>query len=175
MQDILDKAKNIRLVIFDVDGVLTTGALTYRPDGSEDKTFHVQDGMGMRMLASSGIHVAIITARKSAVVEKRMQDLNIEHVYQGYSDKILAFDDVKKKLNVQDHEIAYMGDDLPDLPVMRRVGFSISVPNAASIIQQHANYVTKKKGGKGAVRELSDLILQAQNKYDVLIQNYLER
>jgi 3-deoxy-D-manno-octulosonate 8-phosphate phosphatase (KDO 8-P phosphatase) len=175
MQDILAKAKNIRLVIFDVDGVLTTGALTYRPDGSEDKTFHVQDGMGMRMLASSGIHVAIITARNSPVVEKRMQDLNIEHVYQGYSDKIIAFEDVKKKLNMQDHEIAYMGDDLPDLPVMLRVGLSISVPNGASIIQQHANYVTKKKGGKGAVRELSDLILQAQNKYDVLIKNYLER
>jgi 3-deoxy-D-manno-octulosonate 8-phosphate phosphatase (KDO 8-P phosphatase) len=175
MQDILTKAKKIRLVVFDVDGVLTTGALTYRSDGSEDKTFHVQDGMGMRMLASAGIDVAIITARTTSVVTKRMQDLAIAHVYQGYSDKLLAYNEVKQKLNIQDDEVAYMGDDLPDLPVMQRVGLSISVPNAAKIMREHANFVTKKKGGKGAVRELCELILQAQDKYDTIIQNYLER
>jgi 3-deoxy-D-manno-octulosonate 8-phosphate phosphatase (KDO 8-P phosphatase) len=175
MQDIIDKAKKIRLMIFDVDGVLTTGALVYRPDGTEDKTFHVQDGMGIKMLAGSGVHIAVITARSSAVVTKRMQDLSIIHVYQGYSDKMPAFEDLKQKLNIPDDEIAYMGDDLPDLPVMLRVGLSISVPNAAKIMQQHANYVTKKKGGKGAAREVCELILDAQDKHAAIIQNYLQR
>jgi 3-deoxy-D-manno-octulosonate 8-phosphate phosphatase (KDO 8-P phosphatase) len=175
MHAINEKAKLIRLVIFDVDGVLSTGELTYGPNGNEYKSFHVHDGMGLRMLMQAGIEVAIITARNSPLVEKRMQDLEIKHVYQGNPDKIPAYEDLKNKLHLQDYEIAYVGDDLPDLPVLRRVGLSITVPNAPKIMQQHTHHVTKTKGGKGAAREVSELILRAQDKYDVLIDAFLQR
>jgi 3-deoxy-D-manno-octulosonate 8-phosphate phosphatase (KDO 8-P phosphatase) len=175
MQEIIEKAKNIRLVIFDVDGILSTGALTYGVNGNETKTFHVHDGVGIRMLLQAGIEVGIITARNSPAVTKRMEDLEVHNVYQGNADKVPAYEDLKNKLGLKDNQIAYIGDDLPDLPLLRRVGLSITVPNAPKIILQHVHHVTKKKGGRGAAREVSELILKAQQKYDGLIEAFLTR
>jgi 3-deoxy-D-manno-octulosonate 8-phosphate phosphatase (KDO 8-P phosphatase) len=175
MEKILSKAAKIRLVIFDVDGVLTTGNLIYRPNGSESKTFHVHDGVGLRMLLKSGVDVGIITARTSDVVSKRMQDLDIKHVYQGAADKVIAYEDLKTKLNLQDEQVAYVGDDLPDLPLFKRVGLAITVPNAPPIMLKHATHVTKTQGGQGAAREVCEMIMQAQGSYDAAIQSYLDR
>ncbi|MES2216781.1 MAG: HAD hydrolase family protein [Pseudomonadota bacterium] len=175
MKNILNKAAKIRLVIFDVDGVLTTGSLIYRPNGSESKTFHVHDGVGLRMLLKSGVQVGIITARTSDVVTKRMQDLEIQHVYQGCTDKVIAYENLKEKLNVLDEHIAYVGDDLPDLPLLRRVGLGITVANAPPIMHEHAALVTKAGGGQGAAREVCEMIMRAQGSYDAAIQTYLDR
>src|SRR5258708_6043656 len=134
MQDIIEKAKKIRLVIFDVDGVLTTGQLFYGPNGHDYKEFHVHDGQGIKFLQQSGVNVAIITVKHSAIVTQRMQDLEIDHVYQGYANKLPAYEDLKQKLNLDDQEIAYVGDDLPDLPVISRVGLGVTVSNAPNIM-----------------------------------------
>jgi 3-deoxy-D-manno-octulosonate 8-phosphate phosphatase (KDO 8-P phosphatase) len=175
MDAIYEKAKHIRLVIFDVDGVLTNGTLMYGPNGAESRTFHVHDGMGLRLMLKSGMEIAIITARRSDIVEKRIQDLGIPHLYQGCIDKLPPYDELKQKLNLADHEIAYVGDDLPDLPVIRRVGLSITVPNAPKIMQQYADWVTTAKGGKGAAREVCELIMQARGTYEAVVNAYLER
>lgn len=173
MQTLIEKAKKIRLVIFDVDGILTSGTLTYDPNGISYKNFHVHDGQGIKFLKQTGIEIGIITACKSDMVKRRMQDLNIAHVYQGQSEKLAAYENLKQKLQISDEEIAYAGDDLPDLPILKRVGLSITVPNAPKIIQQHVFWVTNKKGGKGAAREICDMIMQAQNTYQSVIDSYL--
>src|SRR3990167_1161758 len=130
MCSLTKKAKKIRLVIFDVDGVLSTGALFYGVNNIEFKSFNVHDGFGMRALQKAGIPIAVITARESDIVTRRMQDLEVKYVYQKQPDKVIAYDDIKQKLKLTDEQIAYVGDDLPDLPVMRRVGFAITVANA---------------------------------------------
>lgn len=175
MDKILTKAARIKLAIFDVDGVLTTGSLIYRGNGKEAKTFHVHDGLGLRLLLKNGIEIGIITGRDSDVVRKRMEDLEITHVYQGCEDKIAAYEDLKQKLRLSDEEIAYIGDDLPDLPLIRRVGLGITVPNAPAIMQEHAAHTTKARGGHGAAREVCELILRSQNKYAAVIQSFLDR
>lgn len=171
----IEKAKKVRLLIADVDGVLTSGSLVYNNHGSEIKEFSVHDGLGMKLLKASGVHLAIITAKKSQAVTIRMQDLNIQHVYQGQSSKLAAYEDLKQKLNLQDEEIAYIGDDLPDLPLLLRVGLPVSVPNAPRIIHEHVAFVTELAGGQGAVRELCELIMKAQDTYDSIIASYLEK
>lgn len=173
MQTVFNKAKKIKLLILDVDGVLTSGLIFYGSDGSESKAFHIHDGMGIKLLKKSGIAVAIISSKKSIAVEKRMQDLRVEHVYLGYEDKVPPYEELKEQLQLEDHDIAYMGDDLPDLPLLQRVGLSITVPQAPDIIKQHADIITTKKAGKGAVREISELILSAQGRYQSMIQSYL--
>ncbi|HSW69722.1 MAG TPA: HAD hydrolase family protein [Gammaproteobacteria bacterium] len=174
MENLLkEKASKIRLLISDVDGVLTSGTLFYGPMGSEMKDFSVYDGFGMKLLQQSGVHLAIITAKKSEAVAVRMQDLHIEHVYQGQSNKLMAYEDLKQKLNLDDAEIAYIADDLPDLPLLRRVGLPVSVPNAPQIIHEHVVFVTKAYGGKGAVRELCEIIMKAQGTYQSIIESYL--
>lgn len=172
---LMEKAKKIRLLICDVDGVLTTGALFYGPHGSEIKDFNVHDGLGMKLLQKSGVHVAIITAKKSEAVTLRMQDLGIEHVYQAQSDKWLAYTDLKQKLGVNDADIACIGDDLPDLPLLRQVGLPVSVPNAPKIIHEYVALVTETPGGKGAVRELCEMIMKAQGTWHSSIETYLRR
>jgi len=173
MQSLADKAKAIRLLVLDVDGVLTTGALYYGNDGFEMRGFHIHDGMGIKLLQNAGIKVAIISGKQSAPVERRIKDLQIEHAYLGYDVKLPAYEDLKQKLDIKDHEVAYMGDDLPDLPVLRRVGFSITVPEAPEIIKQHVDYITKIKPGKGAVREVCEFILEAQGCLQSVLQSYL--
>jgi len=175
MQNLEARAKNIRLAIFDVDGVLTSGKLFYGPEGIEYKAFHVQDGQGIKYLQQSGVEIGIITACTTAIVAKRMQDLGIIHVYMGAKQKVAAYEELKAKLHLEDEQIAYMGDDIPDLPLISRVGLSMTVPNAPAILQKHAHAVTRAKGGKGAAREMCELIMQAQGTLEPLIQSHLHR
>lgn len=170
----MDKAKTIKLLILDVDGTLTNGKLYYTSAGAEMRGFHVQDGMGLKLLRRSGVEIAVISAKHSEVVAKRMADLNIEHVFLGQEDKVPAYETLKAKLGLNDSQIAYMGDDLPDLPLLKRAGLAISVPNAPEVIQQHADFISIKKAGKGAVREACEYIMKAQGTFQAMIQSYLD-
>jgi 3-deoxy-D-manno-octulosonate 8-phosphate phosphatase (KDO 8-P phosphatase) len=173
MRDILERAKRIRLVIFDVDGVLTDGSLYLGDDGQEYKAFHSRDGHGMKMLQRSGVTVAIITGRSSEVVRMRMESLGIEHVYQGRREKLPAYEDVKRTLGLQDRQIAYVGDDVVDLAIMRRVGLSIAVVDAHPLVHRHSHWRTQCPGGRGAGREVCDLIMDAQGTLREMIEPYL--
>jgi 3-deoxy-D-manno-octulosonate 8-phosphate phosphatase (KDO 8-P phosphatase) len=172
-QAILDKAAKIKLVIFDVDGVLTDGGLILGESGNEYKIFHVRDGQGLVMLRDSGCQIAVITARESKIVAERMVALGIEYVYQGQNEKGWALDDLLEKLGILDEEVAYVGDDLIDLPVMTRVGFSIAVADAHPMVIEMADWKTNKPGGRGAAREVCELIMQAHGTLEVQIQHYL--
>ena len=162
--DIRDRAARIRLAIFDVDGVLTDGRLIYAEDGHELKAFHVHDGLGLKRLLANHIEVAVITARMSMIVTERMADLGVAHVYQGQDDKLTCFEQLLHALKLQPDEVAYTGDDLPDLAVMQRVGFSVAVANAHPWVRERAHWRTRLAGGAGAAREVADLILAAQGK-----------
>lgn len=163
-KDLRDKLKKIKLLILDVDGVLTDGSIVYSSQGEEIKTFNVHDGYGIEMLRQAGIPVAIITGRNSKIVETRARDLKIEDLVQGTIDKVPAAESFAKKYNITFDEIAFMGDDLFDIPLLQKVGFSCAPKNARKEVKRIVDYVTKNEGGKGAVREIIDLILAAQNK-----------
>lgn len=165
-QAFVDRAAKIRLLILDVDGVLSDGLIYMGNHGEELKAFNVRDGYGIRCALTSGIEVAIITGRKAKLVEDRCQTLGITHLYQGQSDKLLAFRDLTDKLHVRPEEVAYIGDDLIDWPVMAEVGLSVAVADAHPLLLPRANYVTRINGGRGAVREVCDLLLLAQGKLD---------
>ncbi len=168
-----ERAAAIRLLIIDIDGVLTSGLIYYGSNQLEIKAFHVHDGLGLKLIQKSGIQVGVITAKKSEAVTRRLNDLGIEHAYCGYEDKRPAYEDIKKRLQLSDEEIAYMGDDLPDLPILMRVHLALTVPQAHELVKQHAHYITKKNAGNGAVREACELIMKAQLTYDHLIKTYL--
>lgn len=170
-----EKAKLIQLCLFDIDGVFTSGQIYYGPDQHLIRAFHIHDGLGIKLLHKAGLQVGIISAKHSPSVENRLQDLHITHVYLGYEDKIPAYENIKQKLQLEDEQIAYMGDDLPDLPILRRAGVSITVPAAPDIIKQHSDYITRKKGGKGAVREVCEWLLTVQGLYSSVIQSYLTK
>lgn len=163
---VLEKAKTIKLLICDVDGVLSDGLIYMGNQGEELKAFNVRDGYGIRCLLTSGIEVAIITGRSAPLVEDRCRTLGITHLYQGQSDKILAFNELLDTLSLCADQAAYIGDDLIDWPVMAQVGLSVAVADAHPLLLPRADYVTKIPGGRGAVRELCDLILLAQGKLD---------
>ena len=172
--DLTKKIKPIRLFILDVDGTLTSGRLYYYGNQVEEmRDFHIHDGMGIKLLQKTGIKIAVISGKNSSSVEKRLQDLNIEHIYLGHEDKLPIYENLKQTLQLQDHEIAYMGDDLPDLPLLIRAGFSATVTNAPEIIKQYVNFITDNKPGQGAVREVCELIMKTQNSYQSVIQSYL--
>jgi 3-deoxy-D-manno-octulosonate 8-phosphate phosphatase (KDO 8-P phosphatase) len=173
MQDVLDKAKNIELVIFDVDGVMTDGSLFMGDDGQEYKAFNSLDGHGMRMLQEGGVNAAIITGRKSNVVEHRMNDLGITRVYQGYRDKIPAYEALLKDVDLEKGQIAYVGDDVVDLPIMTQVGFAIAVQSAHPYVKKHAHWITQSNGGRGAVRDVCELILEAKGLLQQALESYL--
>lgn len=173
MSAIIEKIKSIRLCIFDVDGTLTSGLIYYGSDQNTIRGFHIQDGMGIQLLHKSGMAVGIISAKSSQGVENRLKDLNIRHVYLGQENKLLAYETLKQQLSLNDEQIAYMGDDLPDLPLLRRAGLAITVPAAPDIVKQEADYITVKKAGKGAVREVCEWILTIQGHYSAVIQSYL--
>jgi len=173
MQDVWEKAKQIKLVIFDVDGVLTDGSLFYGDDGQEYKAFHSRDGHGMKMLQQTGVQIGIITGRTSNVVEHRMKNLGISHVYQGRLDKLPAFEELIAKLGLQPEQVAYAGDDVVDLPIMIRVGLAITVPSAHELAKQHAHWVTTQAAGAGAARDICEMIMKAQGNYESAMQKYL--
>ena len=158
-----NKLKNltIKLFILDVDGVLTDGKIYLADNGIETKCFNVRDGLGLKMLLNNSIEVAVISGRKSKATKKRLLELGIKHLYFGASDKIPPFNRIKNQLKLNNAEIAYIGDDLPDLPVMQQVGFKIAVADATPKLLELADYITKNKGGDGAVREACELILNA--------------
>ncbi len=167
-------AKKIKLIIFDVDGVLTDGGLYFTEDGTEFKRFNALDGHGIKMLKDNGVEPAVISARESNAVKHRMENLGIVHFYQGQADKVVAFNDLLQKLNLSATEVAYVGDDVIDLPVMTKVGFAVAVANAHDLVKQHADLTTEKSGGNGAVREICDFILKAQGNFDQAMAKYLQ-
>ena len=159
---ILQRAAAIRLVIFDVDGVLTDGHIHYSDDGSETKSFHVRDGYGLRQLVKSGVQVAIISGRDSPAVERRMQELGVQHVHQGCSDKIPVLDALLERLGCEPEQAAFVGDDSPDTAVMRKVGLGVAVADAHADVLACADWHTSLPGGRGAAREVCDLVLKAR-------------
>ncbi|MCK5810800.1 MAG: 3-deoxy-manno-octulosonate-8-phosphatase KdsC [Cocleimonas sp.] len=169
-------AKNIKLVIFDVDGVLTNGTLFYDNNGEEYKAFNAKDGHGLRMLEKAGIAVAIITGRQSELVNHRAANLNLSPnmIYQGYSDKRIAFKDLLAKTGLSPEQIAYVGDDVIDLPVMSKVGLPIAVQDAHWFVLKQADWVSQQRGGCGAVREVCEMLLEAQGKLHILLDSYLK-
>ena len=153
----------IRLVAFDVDGVLTDGRFYLTNEGLESKAFFTQDGYGIRRLLQAGIAVAVISGRRSAAVDQRMAELDVDHVRQGCTDKIVAFNELIAELGLSDADCAYVGDDIPDLPLLRQVGFSVAVANAVKDVRDECDYITSARGGFGAVREVCELVLAAQD------------
>lgn len=163
MSAALDKLGEIRLVAFDVDGVFTDGRFYLSDDGIESKAFHTQDGYGVRQLLAAGVAVAVISGRKSAAVEKRMAELQVPHVVLGCKDKVLAMNELASELGLDADACAYVGDDMPDLPLLEHVGFSIAVANAVPALLERCDYVTVKPGGFGAVREVCELVVSMRN------------
>jgi 3-deoxy-D-manno-octulosonate 8-phosphate phosphatase (KDO 8-P phosphatase) len=174
MNELLAKAKNIKCLICDVDGVLTDGLLYLDNHGNELKAFHVQDGMGLKLLMAAGIQVAVITTSQNAVIDHRMKQLGIQHYFKGQVDKSDAYIQLKNRLKLDNEAFAYIGDDLPDLPIIRQVGFGIAVANAVSQVKEFASWQTEQTGGRGAVREVCELILRAQNLQELALTRYLE-
>ncbi len=171
--DIYSRAKQVRVAAFDVDGVLTDGALYYTDAGEEFKAFHVQDGHGLKMLQESGVIIAIITSRSSKLVANRARNLGIEHLYQGVENKLQAMHELLQRLGLDLGAASYMGDDVIDLPLLRRCGYAASVPEAPALVRQHAHYVTRAGGGRGAVREFCETVLHAQGTLDAALARYL--
>jgi 3-deoxy-D-manno-octulosonate 8-phosphate phosphatase (KDO 8-P phosphatase) len=156
-----NKLIELRLVAFDIDGVLTDGRFYLSDDGVETKAFNTQDGFGIRRLLDAGIEVAVISGRRSGAVEHRMRDLGVRHAVLGTRDKIAAFDGLTAKLGIDAAQCAYVGDDIPDLPLLKHVGYSIAVANAVAEVRDFCDYTTLARGGFGAVREICDLVLGA--------------
>ena len=172
---ITKKASKIKLVIFDVDGVLSDGKIIYSSSENqfvESKAFDVKDGLGIKLLHLANIQTAIITGRKSDLVTRRASELGIHHLFQGRDDKLIATQELEKRLSVLPEEIAYIGDDLPDLSAIQYVGMGVAVKNASPHLLKVADYISEHTGGNGAVREICELILEAQNKLQPLVQQY---
>lgn len=165
-QDVMTRARNIKLLICDVDGVMSDGVIYQGNNGEELKAFNVRDGYGIRCLLTSDVEVAIITGRNAKLLEDRCATLGITHLYQGQTDKLLAFRELLDTLALRPEQVAYIGDDLIDWPVMAESGLSVAVADAHPVLLPRANYVTRIAGGRGAVREICDLILIAQDKFD---------
>jgi 3-deoxy-D-manno-octulosonate 8-phosphate phosphatase (KDO 8-P phosphatase) len=167
------RAARIKLMIFDVDGILTDGSLHFGADGEVIKTFNVLDGHGIKMLQQSGVAAAIISARQSPIVLKRANDLGIRHVQQGIHDKRSAFEQLLKETSLPADLCGFIGDDVIDLPILTRVGFAASVPNGHAEVRSRVHYVTQAFGGRGAAREICDLILRSQGNYEAAMAPYL--
>ncbi len=167
------RAARVRLMIFDVDGILTDGSLHFSADGEVMKTFNVLDGHGIKLLQQAGIATAIISARQSPIVLKRATDLGVQHVFQDAHDKRTIFEALLGKTGMTADECGFVGDDVIDLPILSRVGFAASVPNGHAEVRKRVHYVTTAQGGRGAARELCDFILHAQNKYEAALAPYL--
>ena len=171
-KNVLERAKRIKILIVDIDGVMTDGRIIYSIYGDELKFFDVQDGFGMTLLNRAGIKTVIMTAKKSKIVKLRGRDLNVAKIYQGFHDKLLPFNKLIKKFRVAPDEVCFIGDDLIDLPVLKRVGLAVSVPNAVEDVKTYAHYITSKTGGRGAVREVCDMILRSQGRWEDVTMRY---
>lgn len=169
----LPRAGKIKLLLLDVDGVLTDGTIVYAHSGTEMKAFSTRDGFGIRLLQESGVEVGLITARTSEAVHRRAQDLKLKLVYQGMRNKIEAFAAILAEQHLLEEEVAYMGDDWLDLPLLIRAGLAVTVADAAPEVKEVAHYITRNPGGRGAVRELADLLIEARGKHQELLRKYL--
>ncbi|OGW76798.1 MAG: hypothetical protein A3I73_03320 [Omnitrophica bacterium RIFCSPLOWO2_02_FULL_45_16] len=172
--EVAERARRVKLLIVDIDGVMTDGRIVYSIYGDELKFFDVTDGFGISLLNRAGIKTAIITAKKSRIVKMRARDLKIAKAYQGFIDKLIPFDKLLKKFKIAAENICFIGDDLPDMPILRRVGFAVSVPNALDEVKAAAHYITLKAGGRGAVREVCDILLKSQGKWDEATAKYFK-
>jgi 3-deoxy-D-manno-octulosonate 8-phosphate phosphatase (KDO 8-P phosphatase) len=172
MTELLDKARRVQCLICDVDGVLTDGCIYLDNQGNEQKRFNVQDGMGLKLLMAAGIQIGVITTSRTALIDHRMKQLGITNYYKGQVEKLTAYESIKLKLQIPDSAFAYIGDDLPDLAILKRVGLGVSVSNGVSEVKECASWVTEKPGGRGAVREVCDFILNAQRKSDIALERY---
>lgn len=166
------KLKSIKLLILDVDGVLTDGRVIYTDSGEEIKRFDAQDGHGLKLLMRSGIEVVLLTGRESKAVLHRARDLGIEDVYQKALNKIEVYESILRKKDRTDKEVGFVGDDLVDIPVLKKVGFSAAVPSAAPEVKEIVDYITTHKGGEGAVREICELLLKAQDTWATVTEKY---
>ena len=168
-----ERAEKIRMLVLDVDGVLTDGKLYFDHAGNEMKAFNTRDGLGMKALQRCGIEVAVITGRKSAAVAQRMAQLDIQHVYQGREDKLNAFLHLLETTGLDAQQICFAGDDWIDLPVLLRAGLAVSVADAEDRVKEQVHWITSRNGGDGAVREICNLILAAQNKEQIIVDEIL--
>jgi len=171
-RDLSQRARQVRLALFDVDGVMTDGTLFVSGQGESFKPFNILDGLGLKLLKSSGVATGILTGRSSAAVSARAGELDIDHLIQGANDKLRAYIDLQQQLGLDDEQICYMGDDLPDLPVLRRCGLALSPPGAVDEVRSEVHFVTRTRGGKGAVREACELIMRAQGSWDAHVEPY---
>ena len=172
--DLVARILPLKLMAFDVDGILTDGRLYYSDSGSELKSFHTRDGQGMRLLREAGLKIALITARRSDLVERRARDLGVHFCLQGIEAKRQAFGEVLDELKLGPEQAGYMGDDLLDLPVLSHAGFAATVPSATGEVKAQCHYVSTLPGGDGAVREVCELILRGQGSYARLVAEYLK-
>ncbi len=170
----VERARRVKLLITDIDGVMTDGRIVYSVYGDELKFFDVTDGFGISLLHRVGIKTVIITAKKSRIVKLRARDLKVAKAYAGFIDKRIPFEDVLKRFKIPEDEICFIGDDLIDIPILNRVGFAVSVPNGMEEVKLIAHHVTAKPGGRGAVREICELILKSQNKWDEATSRYFK-
>lgn len=173
VSDALERAKRVRLMLFDVDGVLTDGKLWYGPSGEALKSFHALDGHGIKQLMQSGIVVALLSGRTSPALTLRAAELGIAHVLQGIEDKLASFELLRATLGIAAGETGFAGDELVDLPVLRRCGFACAPRQAHQLVREHVHYVTRAPGGGGAVREICDFLMQARGTLDAAHARYL--
>jgi 3-deoxy-D-manno-octulosonate 8-phosphate phosphatase (KDO 8-P phosphatase) len=170
--DVIERAKKITVLVMDVDGVLTDGRFVYSRYGDETKNFDVNDGLGIMLVKRAGLRRVILTAKASRVVTKRARELKIDKVYHNFHYKINALDKIKNAFGCKEEEICFIGDDVIDIPVLRRIGLAVCPPNAMDDVKTFAHLITEKKGGRGAVREVCDLLLRAQGKWDEIMSPY---
>lgn len=170
--ELREKIKAVRLLVMDVDGVMTDGRIIMDDEGREVKHFNVRDGHGIKMLMRHGVEVVVLTGRKSSVVEHRARDLGIKEVYQAAFNKLEVCDDILRSKGVHYHQVAFIGDDIVDVPLLKRVGFSVAVADAIEYVKEVVDYVTVMRGGHGAVREVCELILMEQGKWDEIAKKY---
>ena len=172
--DIIERAKKIKLLVLDVDGVLSDGRFIYSRYGDELKNFDVNDGLGIMLVKRAGLKRIILTAKGSRVVTRRAKELKIDKVYHNFHYKIKALDNIKKTFECENDQICFIGDDVIDIPILKRIGLAICPPNAMDVVKPFAHFITEKRGGRGAVREVCDLLLRAQGKWDEVMRPYFE-
>ena len=170
---LIERTSKVKLMVFDCDGVLTDGRLYINDEGEETRAFHVLDGHGIQMLRATGVETALISGRVSKAIETRAEAIGIDHVFQGVEDKLAVFRQLLEKLGLSADQTGYMGDDIVDIPVMRRCGLSVAVPDSPILVREAAHYVTTSRGGRGAARELCEFIMQIQGTYDRQLARYL--